>query len=76
MLYILVWSMNLLIYFIVSIFLHYSIRLALNKPETFKGDIKPQFDEFKKYVKEFYSIILDFENFQNSDNIVLCGLDV
>jgi chromodomain-helicase-DNA-binding protein 3/chromodomain-helicase-DNA-binding protein 4 len=51
-------------------------RLSAEKPSTFKGDVRPQNDEIKKYLKEFYAILLDFESFLHKDNIVFCGLNV
>ena len=49
--------------------------LMNSKPLTFKNDMKPQYEEFKKYLKEFYAILLDANNFVDKDNIVFCGLN-
>ncbi len=49
--------------------------LINHKPDTFKGDLKPQYEEFKKYIKEFYAILLDGEYLAEKSNIVFCGIN-
>lgn len=46
--------------------------IAQYKPSTFATDIRPHYDEFKKYVKEFYAILIDNNQ---TDNIIYCGLN-
>jgi chromodomain-helicase-DNA-binding protein 3/chromodomain-helicase-DNA-binding protein 4 len=54
----------------------YILSLQWFKPETFKSDYRPQFEDFRRYVKEFYAILLEYEQFLEKRNIVFCDLDV
>lgn len=50
--------------------------LLKNRSETFKKDHKPSNNDFKRYLKEFYSALLFFKRLENFDNAVFCGLSV
>ncbi|CAD8047864.1 unnamed protein product [Paramecium primaurelia] len=49
--------------------------LQREKPQCFSAEYKPSNEEFKKYVKEFYSLLLDYEQFREKKNIAFCKIN-
>lgn len=45
------------------------------KPSCFSGEVRPLNDEFKKYLREFYALLLNYEQFMDKQNVAFCGLN-
>jgi len=43
------------------------------KPLTFSGEVRPTHDEFKKYLKEFYALLMNYDSIKT--NIAFCSID-
>lgn len=51
-------------------------QLALEKPHCFDGEVKPSPEEFADYLREFYAILMDYENYLDKKNIAFCNLNI